>query len=73
MRDSSARRVSFRWTLVPSTLRPYRSVTWRRAVAAVTSAPATLSSAATGSTLTLTFGDLTGMAGAGQRIVVRPG
>ncbi|MEU3830498.1 polysaccharide lyase 8 family protein [Streptomyces sp. NPDC029080] len=49
------------------------TVTWRRAVAAVTSAPATLAGSATGSALTLTFGDLTGTAGASQRIVVRLG
>jgi hyaluronate lyase len=49
------------------------TLTWRRAVAAVTSAPATVTSAATGKALTLTFGDLTPTTGATQRITVRLG
>ncbi|AKJ08961.1 lyase [Streptomyces incarnatus] len=49
------------------------TLTWRRAVAAVTSAPGTLASATTGATLTLGFGDLTGAAGATQRVTVRLG
>ncbi|MGV4980680.1 polysaccharide lyase 8 family protein [Streptomyces sp. NRAIS4] len=57
----------------PMRMRTSLTLTWRRAVAAVTSAPATLASAATGSTLTLAFGDLTGTAGATQRVIVRLG
>ncbi|MFD5794487.1 polysaccharide lyase 8 family protein [Streptomyces diastatochromogenes] len=52
---------------------PSRPLTWQRAVTSVTSAPATVTSAATGSALTLTFGDLTATAGATQRITVRLG
>jgi hyaluronate lyase len=37
----------------------------------VTSAPATLASAATGAALTLVFGDLTGTAGIARQITVR--
>ncbi|MEV6112787.1 polysaccharide lyase 8 family protein [Streptomyces sp. NPDC052109] len=54
----------------PTGMRTSLTVTWRRAVTAVTSAPATLGSAATGSALTLAFGDLTGTAGATQRVTV---
>ncbi|MGW3210289.1 polysaccharide lyase 8 family protein [Streptomyces sp. NPDC001135] len=57
----------------PTRMRTSLTLTWRRAVAAVTSAPATLASAATGSALTLTFGDLTATAGATQRVTVRLG
>ncbi|MGW1910037.1 polysaccharide lyase 8 family protein [Streptomyces sp. NPDC002076] len=57
----------------PMRMRTSLTLTWRRAVAAVTSAPGTLASAATGSALTLTFGDLTGTAGATQRVTVRLG
>ncbi|MEU8033848.1 polysaccharide lyase 8 family protein, partial [Streptomyces sp. NPDC049099] len=57
----------------PMRMRTSLTLTWRRAVAAVTSAPATLASAATGATLTLAFGDLTGTAGATQRVAVRLG
>ncbi|MGW2423814.1 polysaccharide lyase 8 family protein [Streptomyces sp. NPDC001709] len=57
----------------PMRMRTSLTLTWRRAVDAVTSAPATLASAATGSTLTLAFGDLTGTAGATQRVIVRLG
>lgn len=57
----------------PMRMRTSLTLTWRRAVAAVTSAPATLASAATGTALTLAFGDLTGTAGATQRVTVRLG
>lgn len=57
----------------PMRMRTSLTLTWRRAVAAVTSAPATVTSAATGSALTLAFGDLTSTAGATQRITVRLG
>ncbi|AOR30237.1 lyase [Streptomyces fodineus] len=57
----------------PMRMRTSLTLTWRRAVTAVTSAPATLASAATGATLTLTFGDLSGTAGATQRVTVRLG
>ncbi|MFJ4777602.1 polysaccharide lyase 8 family protein [Streptomyces sp. NPDC088762] len=46
------------------------TVTWQRPVASVLSKPATVVSATTGPALTLTFGDLTGLAGATQRIEV---
>ncbi|MEV6950575.1 polysaccharide lyase 8 family protein [Streptomyces sp. NPDC051183] len=49
------------------------TVTWHRPVAAVLSKPGTVTSAATGSALTLAFGDLTGQAGATQRIRVALG
>ncbi|MFI1069214.1 polysaccharide lyase 8 family protein [Streptomyces puniciscabiei] len=57
----------------PMRMRTSLTLTWRRAVAAVTSAPGTLASATTGATLTLGFGDLTGTAGATQRVTVRLG
>ncbi|WP_097258231.1 polysaccharide lyase 8 family protein [Streptomyces sp. Ag109_G2-15] len=57
----------------PMRMRTSLTLTWRRPVASVTSAPATVISAATGSALTLTFGDLTATAGATQRITVRLG
>ncbi|CAL9442160.1 Xanthan lyase [Streptomyces sp. enrichment culture] len=46
-------------------------VVWDRSVAAVLSKPPTVTSAATGSALRLAFGDLTGQAGAPQKITVR--
>ncbi|MFJ9820178.1 polysaccharide lyase 8 family protein [Streptomyces sp. NPDC101151] len=57
----------------PMRMRTSLTLTWRRPVTAVTSAPATVTSAATGSSLTLAFGDLTSAAGATQRITVRLG
>ncbi|MFI1283840.1 polysaccharide lyase 8 family protein [Streptomyces sp. NPDC020858] len=57
----------------PMRMRTGLTVTWHRPVAAVLSRPATVTSAATGSALTLTFGDLTGQAGATQRIRVALG
>lgn len=44
-----------------------------RAVASVTSRPATVTGATTGSSLTLTFGDLSGTGGATQETAVRLG
>ncbi|MEU6776947.1 polysaccharide lyase 8 family protein [Streptomyces sp. NPDC046759] len=55
----------------PMRMRASLTLIWRRAVAAVTSAPATLASVRAGSTLTLVFGDLTDAAGATQRVTVR--
>lgn len=55
----------------PMLMRTGLTLTWRRPVASVTSAPATLASAETGTSLTLTFGDLTGTAGVTQLITVR--
>ncbi|MGW2202826.1 polysaccharide lyase 8 family protein [Streptomyces sp. NPDC001774] len=49
------------------------TLTWNRAVAAVTSKPSTVTGTATGSSLGLTFGDLSGTLGATQRITVRLG
>lgn len=49
------------------------TLTWNRAVASVISKPATVTSASTGSSLRLTFGDLSGTAGATQKITVRLG
>ncbi|MFG2640635.1 polysaccharide lyase 8 family protein [Streptomyces sp. NPDC048370] len=49
------------------------TLTWNRAVASVTSKPSTVTATATGSSLSLTFGDLTGTMGATQRITVRLG
>jgi hyaluronate lyase len=57
----------------PPRTRTRLTLTWRRAVAAVASAPATLTSSATGSALTLAFGDLTGTAGTTQLVTVRLG
>lgn len=54
----------------PMRMRTGLTVRWNRAVAAVLSKPATVTSAVPGSALTLTFGDLTGQAGATQRIEV---
>ncbi|MGQ4387836.1 polysaccharide lyase 8 family protein [Streptomyces sp. SAS_270] len=49
------------------------TLTWNRAVSSVTSKPATVTSATTGSTLTLTFGDLSTTAGVTQKISVHLG
>ncbi|MET8567656.1 polysaccharide lyase 8 family protein [Streptomyces sp. NPDC004783] len=46
-------------------------VVWNRAVSAVLSKPPTVTSVRTGSALGLTFGDLTGRAGAPQKVTVR--
>ncbi len=55
----------------PMLMRMGLTLTWRRPVASVISAPATLTSARTGESLTLAFGDLTGTAGVTQLITVR--
>uniref|UniRef100_A0AAU2K2Y5 Polysaccharide lyase 8 family protein n=1 Tax=Streptomyces sp. NBC_00049 TaxID=2903617 RepID=A0AAU2K2Y5_9ACTN len=57
----------------PMRMRTGLTVTWNRPVASVLSAPGTVSSATTGSALTLTFGDLTGKAGATQLVRVALG
>ncbi|MCT4351693.1 polysaccharide lyase 8 family protein [Streptomyces sp. Je 1-79] len=49
------------------------TLTWNRAVASVISKPSTVTGATTGSSLNLTFGDLSGTFGATQRITVRLG
>ncbi|MFG2650532.1 polysaccharide lyase 8 family protein [Streptomyces sp. NPDC048436] len=49
------------------------TLAWNRAVSAVTAKPATVTSAATGASLKLTFGDLSGTRGASQRITVKLG
>ncbi|WP_435885755.1 polysaccharide lyase 8 family protein [Streptomyces subrutilus] len=54
----------------PMRARTGLTVTWRRPVAAVLDRPETVISATTGSALTLVFGDLTGRAGATQRVRV---
>ncbi|WP_367436703.1 polysaccharide lyase 8 family protein [Streptomyces celluloflavus] len=57
----------------PMRARTALTLTWARPVAAVLSRPATLTAATTGSSLTLTFGDLRGTGGVTQRAVVRLG
>jgi len=57
----------------PMRMRTSLTLTWNRAVAAVLSKPSTVTSATTGSSLRLTFGDLSGTAGATQKITVRLG
>ncbi|MEU9162273.1 polysaccharide lyase 8 family protein [Streptomyces sp. NPDC048424] len=54
----------------PMRMQAALTVTWNRPVASVLSKPATVTSATTGSALTLTFGDLTGKAGTTQEIKV---
>ncbi|MFG2449406.1 polysaccharide lyase 8 family protein [Streptomyces sp. NPDC048512] len=49
------------------------TLAWSRAVASVTSKPSTVTSATTGSALTLTFGDLGATAGVTQKITVKLG
>ncbi len=57
----------------PMRTRTSLTLTWNRAVASVTSRPATVTSATTGASLTLAFGDLSATAGATQRVTVRLG
>lgn len=57
----------------PMRLQTSLTLTWNRPVTGVTSKPATVTSATTGSSLRLTFGDLSTTAGATQRITVRLG
>ncbi|MGW2202481.1 polysaccharide lyase 8 family protein [Streptomyces sp. NPDC001774] len=49
------------------------NIVWNRRVSKVLSKPATVTAATTGASLKLTFGDLTGRAGAPQKITVRLG
>ncbi|MFP3987169.1 polysaccharide lyase 8 family protein [Streptomyces sp. E11-3] len=55
----------------PMRMRTSLTLTWDRPVTKVLAKPATVTSATTGSALKLTFGDLTGTAGATQKITVR--
>ncbi|WP_407548776.1 polysaccharide lyase 8 family protein [Streptomyces sp. Pv4-95] len=57
----------------PMRARTSLKVTWRRRVGAVLSKPSTVTAAATGASLTLTFGDLTGTGGVSQKVTVRLG
>ncbi|MEU8569779.1 polysaccharide lyase 8 family protein [Streptomyces pathocidini] len=57
----------------PMLMQTSLTLTWNRAVSSVTSKPATVTGATTGSSLTLTFGDLSGTAGATQKITVKLG
>ncbi|MFG3426861.1 polysaccharide lyase 8 family protein [Streptomyces californicus] len=55
----------------PMRKRTSLTLTWNRAVASVVSKPATVTSAATGTSLRLVFGDLSATRGATQRVKVR--
>ncbi|MGH4031841.1 polysaccharide lyase 8 family protein [Actinomycetota bacterium Odt1-20B] len=57
----------------PTRARNGLTLTWRRPVRAVTSAPDTVTASQTGSSLKLTFGDLSAAAGGTQKITVRLG
>ncbi|MER7172557.1 polysaccharide lyase 8 family protein [Streptomyces mesophilus] len=57
----------------PMRMQTALTLTWNRAVASVTSKPATVTSATTGSQLKLAFSDLSGTAGATQKITVKLG
>ncbi|MGI5460648.1 polysaccharide lyase 8 family protein [Streptomyces sp. CA-249302] len=57
----------------PMRMQTSLTLTWNRAVSAVTSKPSTVTSATTGSALTLTFGDLSGTAGVTQKTTVELG
>ncbi|MCT9077946.1 polysaccharide lyase 8 family protein [Streptomyces fulvoviolaceus] len=57
----------------PMRMRTGLTLTWNRAVSAVTSKPSTVTSATTGSSLQLTFGDLTTTVGVTQKITVKLG
>lgn len=57
----------------PKRMNTSLTLTWNRAVASVVSKPSTVTSATTGSALRLTFGDMTGLAGATQKITVTLG
>ncbi|MFI6685021.1 polysaccharide lyase family 8 super-sandwich domain-containing protein [Streptomyces sp. NPDC050485] len=54
----------------PMRMQTSLSLSWQRAVASVISRPATVTGATTGSSLMLTFGDLSGTGGATQKITV---
>lgn len=55
----------------PMRMRTSLTLTWNRAVASVVSKPSTVTSATTGATLRLVFGDLSGTRGATQTVKVR--
>ncbi|NGO78161.1 polysaccharide lyase 8 family protein [Streptomyces sp. YC504] len=57
----------------PMRMQTALTLTWNRAVASVTSKPATVTSATTGSQLKLVFGNLSGTAGATQKVTVKLG
>ncbi|MBC9712874.1 polysaccharide lyase 8 family protein [Streptomyces sp. TRM66268-LWL] len=57
----------------PMRMQTALTLTWNRAVASVTSKPSTVTSATTGSHLKLVFGDLSGTAGATQKVTVKLG
>ncbi|WP_330309499.1 MULTISPECIES: polysaccharide lyase 8 family protein [unclassified Streptomyces] len=57
----------------PMRMQTSLTLTWNRAVSSVTSKPSTVTSATTGSSLTLTFGDLSTTAGVTQKITVKLG
>ncbi|SDJ59459.1 polysaccharide lyase 8 family protein [Streptomyces indicus] len=57
----------------PMRMQTALTLTWHRAVASVVSKPSTVTSATTGSQLKLEFGDLSGTAGATQKVTVRLG
>ncbi|GAA5018327.1 polysaccharide lyase 8 family protein [Streptomyces siamensis] len=57
----------------PMRMRTGLTLTWDRAVAQVTSKASSVTSATTGSSLTLTFGDLSSLAGVTQKVTVRLG
>ncbi|MFF9011450.1 polysaccharide lyase 8 family protein [Streptomyces sp. NPDC014870] len=54
----------------PMRMQTALTLTWNRAVTAVTSQPSTVTGSSTGSSLTLTFGDLSGTFGATQKVTV---
>ncbi|MFD3943356.1 polysaccharide lyase 8 family protein [Streptomyces sp. NPDC058579] len=57
----------------PMRMQTALTLTWNRAVASVISKPPTVTGTATGSSLSLTFGDLSGTFGATQKVTVRLG
>ncbi|MEU9211354.1 polysaccharide lyase 8 family protein [Streptomyces sp. NPDC048415] len=57
----------------PMRMQTSLTLTWNKAVSWVTSKPSTVTSATTGSSLTLTFGDLSTTAGVTQKITVKLG
>ncbi|WP_406178299.1 hypothetical protein [Streptomyces sp. NBC_00996] len=57
----------------PMRMQTSLTLTWNKAVSSVTSKPVTVTSATTGSSLKLTFGDLSTTAGVTQKITVKLG
>ncbi|MGW3690007.1 polysaccharide lyase 8 family protein [Streptomyces sp. NPDC005125] len=57
----------------PMRMQTSLTLTWNRAVASVTAKPATVTGTTTGASLRLTFGDLSGTAGATQKVTVKLG